>query len=159
MIAFLPEDGSWCKQELPHMTLVYAGETDGRPSTDLNAIAKDMISVARVTGSFGLEVLGVEEFGPDDDRVDVLTFHPTPQLLVARNMVSRWNASEFKEYKPHATIGPAGSAYAMNVPTGDRYSDDVPVPQYRRNLPLRLYFNRIVTCWGNEKLVFRLGDF
>jgi 2'-5' RNA ligase len=150
MIAFLPEDGSWCKQDFPHMTLVYAGVIDDRPLSDFNVMAKDAVSVATFTGPFSLQVTGLEVFGPPEDRVDVLTLYPTPQLLIARKMVEKWNGSEFKDYKPHATIGPEGSASSdmETRPDGHR----------RRGLPTRLYFNQIVAAWGDRKLIFNLGE-
>lgn len=152
MIAFLPHNGSWCKQDLPHMTLVYAGKTEGRPESDFNALAKDAISAARITGSFRLQVEGVEVFG-DDEKVDVLTFTPTPQLLVARKRVEEWNASEFKDFKPHATIGPEGSAAEMFKGYQDPFETSL-----RDGLPLSIYFNRIGAFWGERSLIFNLID-
>jgi 2'-5' RNA ligase len=117
MIAFLPTNGSWCKQELPHMTLVFAGDIADRPTTEFNEMAKDAISAARIVRSFSLTVTGVETLGDEGEEADALIMFPTPQLLVAYNMLApRWNKSEFSEYLPHATIGPAGSAYAQEMP-------------------------------------------
>jgi 2'-5' RNA ligase len=161
MIAFLPEDGRWCKQDLPHMTLVYCGSIEDLQSTDLNAMTKDAISAARVTGPFSLPVTAVEEWGVNE-KVDVLVLYPTPQLLVARSLVKHWNKSEFTEFKPHATIGPAGSAFAAKVEYGSPY-ESYRDPEYRRGdsgvLPDRLYFNRIAVCWGEKKLVFNTNSF
>lgn len=159
MIAYLPSDGSWCKQPLPHMTLVYAGLTADRQDSDFNDLAKDAITAARITGSFSLQVLGVEEFGEDDEAVDVLTFYPTPQLLVARNLVKRWNQSSFTDYKPHATIGPAGSAAEVeyNYNMTDRYDDTIP-RRRRDGLPLSIYFNKICVTWNEKKLIFDLSS-
>lgn len=153
MIAFLPSDDghSWCKQDLAHMTLVYAGETDRLQSGDFNKLAKDAISAGRLTGSFVLQVTGVEEFGDDAEKVDVLTFHPTPQLLVARKMVEHWNASQYKDFKPHATIGPVGSAAGFS-----RTWDEKPGVS---PLPSQLYFNRVGAFWGDKQMVFKLGDY
>jgi 2'-5' RNA ligase len=153
MIAFVPVDGSWCKQEFPHMTLVYAGTTAERSESDFNALAKDAISAARVTGTFNLNVVGVEEMGEGIDRVDVLIVYPTPQLLLARNIVEKWNKSEHPDYKPHATIGPVGSA-AKIVDPAPRYSDGY----MRQSLPTKLYFNRIAACWGDKRLVFSIDE-
>lgn len=136
MIAFLPTDGSWCKQDLPHMTLVYAGTTDELAPTAFNELAKDAVSVARLTGPFTLDILGVDVFG-DEPKVDVLRLHPTARLLTARQLVERWNASEYKEFSPHATVGPEGSA------EGD--------------VPPQLYFDRIMVGWGYKRLVFPLN--
>jgi 2'-5' RNA ligase len=156
IIAYLPEDGSWCKQDLPHMTLVYCGPIADRQETDLNAITKDAISAARVTGPFSLPVIGVEEWGEEPERVDVLVLYPTPQLLVARNLVKKWDTGEFPDYKPHATIGPAGSAFANEV----NYNNVASSTYYRRqSLPDRLYFDRIIVTWGDKKLVFNTNSF
>jgi 2'-5' RNA ligase len=162
MIAYLPENGGWCKQDLPHMTLVYAGEIDERQPSDLNKLAKDAISAARITGPFSLPVTSVEVFGEGIDAVDVLVLYPTPQLLLARNIVSHWNKSEFTEFKPHATIGPVGSAFADNVPYYDQ-TDQISESRYQTmknsTLPDRLYFNRIAAVWGEKKLVFNTNSF
>lgn len=137
MIAFLPTNTDWCRQELPHLTLVYAGDKDELRDSALSDLAKDAMSVARLTGAFSLEVTGVETFGDDAEKVDVLTLYPTPQLLLARKMVEGWNASQYKDYKPHATIGPEGSALDIIVPS-------------------RIGFDRVVVSWGDKHVTFRL---
>lgn len=154
MIAFLPSDGTWCKQDLPHMTLVFCGPIVDLQETDLNLMGKDAISVARITNCFSLNVTGVEEWG-ESERVDVLTLFPTPQLILARKLVEHWSKDGFPEYKPHATIGPAGSALAMDAPN---YNQGF-APSRRSTLPSVIYFDRIAACWGDKKLVFNLGDF
>jgi 2'-5' RNA ligase len=157
MIAYLPSDGSWCKQELPHMTLVYGGKTSDRSESDFNAMVKDAVTAARMTGSFSLEVTGVEEFGEDDEAVDVLTFYPTPRLLLARSSVKHWNASQYTDYKPHGTIGPAGSAAEMqyNYEQSSRYLDE-DGRRRRDGLPLSVFFNRVGIFWDDKKIIFRL---
>ena len=135
MIAYLPIDGSWCKQPLPHMTLVYAGTLLEREYSDFNRLAKDAISVARLTSPFSLDVTGVEVFG-DEEKVDVLRLSSTPELIRARQLVEHWNKSEFTEFKPHVTVGPTGSARGM--------------------LPTKLYFDRIMVAFGNEDMTFKL---
>jgi len=148
MIAFLPIDGVWVKQDFPHMTLVHAGPIAERNEEEFNKMAKDALSVARLTGCFNLCVTGVEELG-QDEKVDVLTLYPTPQLLQARKMVAHWDTGEFPDYKPHVTIGPAGSAAAIEAPS-PVYSMD-----YRRqSLPTKVYFNKIAACWGDKRLIF-----
>lgn len=162
LIAFLPENGSWCKQDFPHMTLAYGGELSDMQDSDLNAMAKDAISAARITGPFSLPVTSVDQMGEGEDEVDVLTLYPTPQLLLARNLVEHWDKSEFKEFKPHATIGPVGSAFSDSVPYYDQ-GYDVSESRYqmmkKSTLPDRLYFNRIAVCWGDKKLVFNTNSF
>jgi 2'-5' RNA ligase len=166
MIAFLPENGAWCKQDLPHMTLVFAGPVEDLQPTDLNAMAKDAISAARITGPFSLPVISVERFGDGDDAVDVLVFYPTPQLLLARKIVEHWNKSEFA-FRPHATIGPAGSALTDKVP----YYDDMRIERNyevsesryqmmeKSSLPDRLYFNRVIVAWGDKKMILNTNSF
>jgi 2'-5' RNA ligase len=159
MIAFLPTNGSWCKQDFPHMTLVYAGDIADRPTSEFNEMAKDAISAARVVKSFSLNVVGVETLGDAGEEVDALMLFPTPQLLVAYNMVApRWNKSEFTDYLPHATIGPAGSAYAQTYPVNN--TDDVSYSNRRKDtLPASLYFDRLAVCWGDDKMIFSLSEF
>jgi 2'-5' RNA ligase len=137
MLAFLPTDGSWCKQPLPHMTLVYAGTMDDVSYTAFGDLAKDALSVARlVRRPFSLDVLGIEQFGDEGQKVDVLKLQSTSTVELARRHVQMWNASE-KPFTPHATIGPEGSAEG--------------------EIPTALYFDRIVAVWGPKTLTFRLG--
>jgi 2'-5' RNA ligase len=141
MLAFLPTDGSWCQQPLPHLTLVYAGSIEDLPVTAFNDLAKDAITVARQTRPFSLDVTGIDQFGEgseDNPSVDVLTLKPIPSLLAARHLVDGWNASQHP-FNPHCTIGPEGSAQG--------------------NLPVQLYFDRILVAWGNRNIVFNLGDY
>ena len=162
MIAFLPTNGSWCKQDFPHMTLVYAGVITDRPDSEFNEMAKDAISAARVVKSFSLSVVGVETLGDAGEEVDALMLFPTPQLLVTYNMVApRWNKSEFTEYLPHATIGPVGSAYAQADPLENTdMVNEKSYAQLRRNtLPASIYFDRLAVCWGDNKMIFSLSEF
>jgi len=154
MIAFLPSDGTWCKQDFPHMTLVSAGKTADRPESDLNEMAKDAINAARIVrGGFSLNVTGIETMG-ENEKVDVLMLYPTPQLLVARDLVKKWE-TEFPDFKAHATIGPEGSAFATDAPNYTNYDS----PSRRSTLPSSLYFDRIAVCWDDKKLVFNLSSF
>jgi hypothetical protein len=146
------------------MTLAYAGPIADLKESDLNAMTKDAISAARVTGTFSLNVTSVDRLGEGEDEVDVLMLHATPQLLVARNIVSKWDRSGFPDYKPHATIGPVGSAFADKVGYIDDSNYDSPygeVNRYRLGdaFPDKLYFNRIVVTWGDKKIVFNTNMF
>jgi 2'-5' RNA ligase len=158
MIAFLPANGSWAKQDFPHLTLVYAGEIADRDQNELNAMGKDGISAARaVGGSFSLNVTGVETLGDPGEEVDVLTVYPTPQLLVARRIVESWNKSEFTEFLPHVTVGPAGSAYAQRVVDS---TDEYSYSNRRRDLlPSTIHFDRLAVCWGDDRLLFNLNTY
>jgi 2'-5' RNA ligase len=139
------------------MTLVYGGPIEDRPITDFNNMAKDAISAARIVRAFSLNVTGVEEWG-SDEKVDVLTLYPTPQLLLAREVVEQWDTGEFKEFKPHVTIGPAGSAFSADIPTDtNMYS---PYEGGRRStLPSTIFFDRVAICWGAKRLVFNLSSY
>ena len=144
------------------MTLVYAGEIEGRDKTEFNNMGKDAITAARAIRTFTLTVTEVRELGDQGEEVDALIFYPTPQLLVARKMVESWNQSEFKDFLPHVSIGPAGSAYSESVPTAD-YMDTNYESNYQRKrrntLPASVYFDRLAICWGDDRIVFSLGDF
>lgn len=157
MIAFLPANAPYVKQDFPHLTLVYAGVITGRDESEFNSMGKDAISAARVTGSFSLNVTGVDTLGDAGEEVDVLLMYPTPQLLVARQMVESWNKSEFKEFLPHVTIGPAGSAYSQRVlDTPDEISY---MNRKRDVLPGSIYFDRLAVCWGDNRLIFSLNSY
>lgn len=134
MIALLPIVSDWCKIELPHMTLVYAGELETLQPTEFNEMAKDAASLSMLSSPITLRVSGVETFG-DTDKVDVLRFVPSSEVLAMRRAVEHWNASEFP-FKPHATIGPVGSFV-----------------QYP---PTYVAFDRIAVAWGDELLTFWL---
>lgn len=158
MIAFLPAAAPWCKQEFPHMTLVFAGEIAGRDKTEFNEMGKDAITAARIARTFTLTVTEIQQLGDEGEEVDALIFYPIPQLLVARQMVEKWNQSEHKDFLPHVTIGPAGSAYAQNDPQTDYVDEDYRAKR-RNTLPASVYFNRLAICWGDDKMIFSLGDF
>lgn len=157
MIAYLPSDGSWCKQDFPHLTLVWGGPVADLPDSKFNELVKDAISASRITNSFNLNVTGVQELGGGDtgnDPVDTLVFFPTPQLLLARSLVEKWDAAGFPTYLPHATIGPAGSAAAMSVPPN--VWPDVNGRTPSKGLPSSLWFNRIAICWGYKRVIFNI---
>lgn len=137
MIALLPITTDWCRIELPHLTLVYVGETKDLEPTVFNELGKDASMLAALSRPITLKVMAVEIFG-EEEKVDVLKLQPSPELWSMRRAVERWNASEFP-FNPHCTIGPAGMS-SMDYP---RY----------------LAFNRILVSWGEEKLTFSLnGD-
>lgn len=159
MIAFLPANAPYVKQDFPHLTLVYAGLIEDRDRSEFNAMAKDGISAARVTGSFSLSVVGVETLGDAGEEVDALTMFPTPQLLVARQMVDSWNKSEFSatDFLPHVTIGPAGSAFLQGNTNGS--IDPSYTNRSRNTLPNSVFFDRLAVCWGDDRLIFSLSSF
>lgn len=140
------------------MTLVYAGDIEGRDKSEFNSMGKDAITAARAVRTFSLTVTEIRELGDEGEEVDALIFYPIPQLLLARQVVEGWNQSEFSEFLPHVSIGPAGSAYADEIPQTD-YVDESYRTKRRNTLPASVYFDRLAICWGDDKLIFSLGDF
>lgn len=138
MIAFLPVEASWCKLDLPHMTLVYAGTIDTLRPSDFNALAKDAAMIGMLFRPFALQVTHLDVFG-DEEKVDVLRFRATPELIAARRTVEKWNASQHP-FRPHATVGPAQSFVDM------------------RDFPRMIGFDRIMVGWGDENLTFNLNN-
>lgn len=137
MIAFLPISSEWCQLDLPHMTLVYAGTKDTLKVSDFNSLAKDAATIAMLHHPFALSVTGVEVFG-DEEKVDVLRFRMTPELVAARRIVEDWNASQHP-FRPHATIGPSQG------PVSSVYE-----------MPRVVGFDRIMVGWGDESITFKL---
>lgn len=137
MIALLPITSDWCQIELPHMTLVYCGKISDLKPSSFNELVKDASALAAISKPLTLRVTGCEVFGGgEDERVDVLRLLLTPELASMRRFVEKWNASEYKEFKPHCTIGPAGQNYG-------------PKPTY-------LAFDKICVEWGDEMVSFNL---
>ena len=137
MIALLPITTDWCRIELPHLTLVYAGETKDLKPTDFNELAKDASMIAMMAKPLTLKVMGTEVFGDwGTERVDVLRLQPSPELWSMRRAVEKWNASEYP-FRPHCTIGPTGSPL--------------------QEMPRYLAFNRIMVGWGKENITFELN--
>ena len=135
MVALLPTTSDWCQIELPHLTLVYAGTIEELRSMDRNVLAKTAVSLAMTSKPITLFVKRLEVFG-EEDPVDVLTLVPTPELIAMRMILDSWNRSEYKDYKPHVTIGPAGS--------------------FDGDIPDTITFDRISVCWGSEHLTYSL---
>lgn len=131
MVAFLPREAEWVKQDLPHLTLVYAGEIADQPSDGFTSLLADTLVISQLLPSFALLATGVEQFGEGMERVDVLRLLPSTQLLAARRIVQRWNASQYTDFKPHVTIGPVGSAQMLALPN-------------------RVYFDRVMIAWGDK---------
>lgn len=136
MIALLPVNSDWAKIKLPHMTLVSAGEIGvHRKPSDFNAMAKDACSIAMMTGPFSVKVIGIETFGTEE-KVDVFELENTTLLRSMRHFVEKWNESEHQEFRPHCTIGPAGT--------------------FVSDTPMYLTFDRICVSWGKDVLPFWL---
>lgn len=134
MLAFLPINPWWCKLDLPHMTLVYAGTKSSLRPSDFNTLAKDAATIASLCTPFSLEVTKLDVFG-DEEKVDVVRLRPTAQVLAARRIVQHWNASQHS-FSPHVTLGPAFSGI--------------------RDVPPSIAFDQIMVGWGNDSIVFKL---
>lgn len=135
MIAFLPMSAEWSKIDLPHLTLVYAGLKSQMSATDFNNLAKDASSLALLASPFYLVVKGVQQFGPDLEKVNALAFQPTPDLWAMRRYVEKWNKSEFP-FNPHATIGP--------------------VTPFVDVVPRSVGFDRLYVGYGDDNITFNL---
>lgn len=130
MVAFLPTTTEWCHIDLPHMTLVYAGDKNKLNELAFNSLLKDAFQIAALTRVFVLEVQQVDVFG-EEEKVDVLRLRPTSELWAARHLMEKWDVSEHS-FNPHVTVGPVGStAYPP---------------------PRMVGFNRLVVSWGTENI-------
>lgn len=136
MIALLPITTDWCKQDLPHVTLVFSGLVTDHKPTDFNIMAKDVADIALIAKPFGLSVTGTEKLGPPEEQVSALMLRPTPELMALRNSLKQWDMSDYPSYIPHATIGP--------YPSGDT------IP------PSQLAFDRLMIAWGDQQLTFSM---
>lgn len=137
MIAFLPTNSDWCKIDLPHMTLVYAGEKDKLSVADFNSLAKDAASVAQLMRPFALRVTVQDIFGGGlESQVRVLRLRPTPELWSARRFVEQWDKSQH-DFNPHCTVGPA--EVVLSDPPGV------------------IGFDKIMVAYGDENITFSMN--
>lgn len=121
------------------MTLVYAGTKKDHGPSDFNALAKDAASISMLVRPFALDVFSVDIFGGgDEEKVDVLRFRNTPELMAMRRYVESWNKSKHP-FNPHATIGP------------HTFNSVGPMPGV-------VGFDRIMVGWGDESLTFWLNS-
>ena len=138
MVALLPTTSYWCAQDLPHMTLVYAGTTADLPPTTFNELGKVALEISFQYTPIVTDVLGTDTFGggaDDNPMVDVLLLRPVEEFLQMRMLLESWNASEHP-FTPHVTVGPIGSG--------------------QDTTPDALMFDRIMVAWGPEHLTFPL---
>lgn len=141
-VVLLPTTDEWCKQEFPHVTLVYLGDNVTGKTSVFNEVLKVTYRVAMLTNPLWVKVSGIETMG-EDDKVDVLRLSSSPELLAIRGFFEGWDDGGYPEFKPHATIGPMGSY------SPEWNSQSVPMPMY-------LTFDRICVWWGDEKTIFWL---
>ena len=140
MIALFPSnppmESSYWTTELPHMTLVYAGKIADLEDDDFNLMVIDAFKVALSNEIISLETAGVETFGPEDERVDVIRLIPTDTLLKMYDSVKQWNHSNYLEFKPHVTIGVH--------------------PTIVEEIPKYITFDTVAVCYGDLKKLFKL---
>lgn len=137
MVALLPIVADWAKTPLPHLTLVYVGETENLRPTDFNELAKTAASIAMVHRPIMLRTINHHIFGDYPDKVDVFTLRANPELMDMRKRLAIWDASKFP-FKPHVTVGPEGSfVEGMEIPPA-------------------IAFDRLLVAWGEEHITFWL---
>lgn len=138
MIALLPITSDWCRIELPHLTLVYAGPVKDQKPAAFNELAKDASLLATLSRPLTLRTNGTDVFGGRgyDEQVDVIRLKPTPELMAMRRVVDHWDASEYP-FNPHVTIGPVG----QGLP----------------DIPSHIAFNKLCVGWGDEYLHFAMS--
>ena len=136
MVALLPKAAFWTKMDFPHLTLVYAGKLHERNRSDQVDIAKTAVQMSSVFNKLDVKVKKPDVLGPRSERVDVLLLEKHPMLLSMRRLLEWHNRSEYKDFKPHVTVGPKGSLAP-------------PIPSV-------IHFDRIAVCFGEERAVMEL---
>ena len=136
MIALIPESFYLTNIEFPHCTLVYLGRVEKQTHKRYLELLGITSGLATITRSFTAKAIGYDTFGPTEDRVKVLKLERNPELHALRSFVERFNKSEFKEFRPHITLG----------------SWDTEVYEH----PNAVRFNRLALCWGESRTFFRL---
>lgn len=137
MIALLPDEAKWVKQDLPHLTIVFGGDIPDAKSGLLGEMVAMTTALGLSISPMRLWSSGVRQFGEGDERVDVLTFEPNPDLLHVRSCVEKWSKSQYKFFNPHVTIGPVGSASATE-------------------LPRTVVFDKLLLAWGDRHFKYDL---
>lgn len=136
MVALLPKGETGSKLELPHLTVIYGGEIPEMTARETFDLIGTFISVMDGTPIPPLKVTGLEIFG-DDEKVEVLTFASNPELDRLRTIFEPHHKSQYKEFKPHLTMGPVGSVR-------------------NKNLPDTVEFNRLILAFGDRKITENL---
>jgi 2'-5' RNA ligase len=135
MVALFPTTGYWTELELPHMTLVYAGEISDLNFTDQTELAKLALDFSLRYPPQILTVADLEVFGEPPKEVDVFTVIPSEDVLDMRDELELWDVSEHS-FNPHVTIGPRGTFQGLR--------------------PQTLTFTSIAVCWGDNRTVYAL---
>lgn len=137
MVALLPTTSDWCRIDLPHLTLVYAGTTDKITPTQFNDLSKDASMIATLAKPLYARVMGLDVFGDDTEKVNVLKLQPTPELWALHRALDEWDSGDYP-FVPHCTIGPV----ELGVPSV---------------IPSAIGFNRVYASYGTEGITFNLG--
>ena len=133
MVALFPTTGYWTELELPHLTLVYAGETTNLSFTDHNELAKVALDLSLRFPPQILTVADLEVFGEPPSEVDVFSVIPSEDVLNMRDELEIWDEGKYP-FNPHVTIGPKGSFKGLR--------------------PKTLTFPTIAVCWGDNRTVY-----
>lgn len=137
MVALRPVDSEGYGVSLPHLTLVYAGEKPELKPTDFNELAKTTASISMDTPVVQLFTDGLDVYGEEPNKVEVIKLRISPTLMKMRKRVASWNKSSWP-YNPHVTIGPIGT-FRLGM-----------------EIPQAMWFDRIMFSWGEEQLNFWL---
>ena len=137
MVALLPVETDWCRIELPHLTVVYLGNTFELPTSTKNELLKTVAAFSFDYGPLEIPTTGINVFGEAPDEVEVITLTKTKELSQMRDSVARWNASRYKDFKPHCTVGPIGSIVG--------------------NIPQKIVFDRVALFFGAEPIIHWLN--
>jgi 2'-5' RNA ligase len=135
MVALLPVNRDWCRQDLPHMTISYLGHVPDLRESVHNELLKQALRLSMAYPSLQVPVTNVTEFGTDE-LVNVLLLEKTTELIQLYEFFKEWDITDFS-FTPHCTIGPTGSIVGVRVPEFIR-------------------FDRILVSWGQANTIYRL---
>lgn len=123
-VAELERPDDWPGIDYPHVTLLYLGKVgDDAMPTERDAVMA--LHGLTLDGPPDAAIGGFDLFGPDDDKVLVATISPTEGLAALRAQLEGLgmvNGSQFTDYRPHLTLGPAETS-----PPEDRVGEPVPL--------------------------------
>lgn len=136
MIALLPISAEWSKMDPPHMTLVYAGKEEDYKDADRIKLINAASSLAIMNSPITVRVLGLDVYGPSNERVDAFKLQLTPELAAMRSFVEMWNKSEYTIFDPHVTVGPS--------------------PSMVMDRPAYIAFDRVMLACGDKRYTFNM---
>lgn len=136
MVALLPSNNYFSGVEMPHLTLVYLGKLSDLKQEVFQEVVYKVSHLASLISPFNVTGHKLEVLGPPGDQVEALTFKKHPKLSALRYFLEEYNASEYKEFKPHITI---------NKRNEETFA-----------LPDIVNFEKMVVSWGAHDVVFKL---